>query len=374
MSEPFLYKNLKSGITGITSLSFNSIDHLASTGLDNTITIWNLKSLDKTKKVSTHIDKITRIAFSPSNPLTCATASKDQTIRLWNDIRKDEYITLLGHNSSVSTFVFSSLGDYIYSGDEDGKIYAWKLCGQPEYTLLAKEAYGITAIQITQDSSILMYGLANGQLKFVNLMKTSIYCIFDGPKEGESLTSLALHPEQVVVAAGYSDGFIRVFDLTNREVMFEYKAHQGKVNDIKFQPLKRYLVSVGDDMLIQIRDLKTGKIEYSLQAHNNKILCLDFHYHGNTFASGDLEGNIAIWKFEEDRPITPPQAVNYITEDVAQRDGFGVSDTLQSKLATIDTIISRVMDSLDIMHRMTDQNTRQLKYVQDYIDLQKAEL
>lgn len=372
MCEPFLYKNLNTGKAGITSLAFNSQDILVSASSDNTVTLWNLKSLEKTKKLSTHLNQITRIIFSRTNPKTCVTASEDNTIKIWNDIYSEEFITLHGHNTAVTALAFSDSGDYLYSGDDDGKVFVWKLGKTPDYIMLAKESYRITDIQVSRDSSILIYGLSNGQLKFTNLIKQTVYCVFDGPKEGVSLTCLGLHPEQIVVAAGYSDGFIRVFDLTNREMMFEYKAHQGRVNSLAFQPQKRYLVSIGDDALIQIRDLKSGKTEYSLQAHNNRVLSLDFHENGNTFASGDLDGNIAIWKIDKDEMVATALPNNQVNSGHEVKEEFGYSDTLDSKLVTIDIILARIMDSLDLMHRMTDQNTRQLKYVSDYVDLQKS--
>ena len=369
-----MYKNLKAGKAGVTSLAFNSQDYLVSASLDNTITVWNLRNLEQTKKLSSHIDQITQILFSPSNPFICVSASNDNTITLWNDIRKDDYTILSGHYSSVSCVTFSSTGDYLYSGDQDGKLLFWKLSPKPENALLAQEQYRITSIKVSNDSTLLMYGLANGQLKFMNLIKNNVFCVFDGPRNDVSINCLALHPEQIVMAAGYSDGYIRIFDLTNREVMFEYKAHQGKVNSLVFQPLKRYLVSVGDDALIQVRDLKVGKIEFSLQAHSNKILTVDFHIDSNTFATGDLDGNIAIWKFKEDKADTQALATDQKAENFTPKENYGISETVQSKTTTIETIISRIMDSLDIMHRMADQNTKQLKYVQDYVDLQKSNL
>lgn len=72
-----------------------------------------------------HLGKIWSIAFSPDGT-TMATASADQTIRLWNLHSKSQIAVLRGHSGPVSTVAFTPDGSALISGGADATVRVWQ--------------------------------------------------------------------------------------------------------------------------------------------------------------------------------------------------------------------------------------------------------
>ncbi|WP_354666125.1 AAA-like domain-containing protein [Nostoc sp. GT001] len=91
---------------GVNSVVFSPDGKtLASASDDNTIKLWNR---DTGKEISTlrgHSDGVNSVVFSPDGK-TLASASDDKTIKLWNRDTGKEISTLRGHSSSLISVVF----------------------------------------------------------------------------------------------------------------------------------------------------------------------------------------------------------------------------------------------------------------------------
>ncbi|MEH2398210.1 AAA-like domain-containing protein, partial [Nostoc sp.] len=79
---------------------------LASASFDNTIKLWNLDTGKEITTLTGHSNSVYSVVFSPDGK-TLASASFDNTIKLWNLDTGKEITTLTGHSNSVYSVVFS---------------------------------------------------------------------------------------------------------------------------------------------------------------------------------------------------------------------------------------------------------------------------
>jgi WD40 repeat protein len=71
-----------------------------------------------------HTNWVMSVAFSPDGK-TLASASVDQTIKLWDVATGKEQATLKGHTEVVFSVAFSPDGKRLASGSKDGTIKLW---------------------------------------------------------------------------------------------------------------------------------------------------------------------------------------------------------------------------------------------------------
>src|SRR5262249_17807514 len=71
-----------------------------------------------------HQDPVLRVVFSPDNH-SLAPASRDGTVKIWNADTGRELFTFRGHTALVGAVAFSPDGRQIASGSWDGKVLVW---------------------------------------------------------------------------------------------------------------------------------------------------------------------------------------------------------------------------------------------------------
>jgi hypothetical protein len=106
---------------------------LASASNDNTIKLWNLETKKEITTLNGHSSSVGSVTFSPDGK-TLASASN--TIKLWNLETKKEITTLNGHSSLVESVTFSPDGKTLASASYDKTIKLWNLETKKEITTL----------------------------------------------------------------------------------------------------------------------------------------------------------------------------------------------------------------------------------------------
>lgn len=107
----------------------NDGDRLVSCGSDRSIKLWDLESGEVQRSLSNHTDRILSLAPRPTQffngsslPFTCASASDDQTVRVWQPVIGRMVRIVRGHQANTLKVLWDPAGQYIYSSDSDGVI------------------------------------------------------------------------------------------------------------------------------------------------------------------------------------------------------------------------------------------------------------
>jgi WD40 repeat protein len=97
---------------------------LASASEDNTIRLWDTATGAHRQTLEGHGDRVNTVAFSPDGN-TLASAAGDSTIRLWDTATGAHRQTLEGHGRWVWAVAFSPDGNTLASASDDKTIRLW---------------------------------------------------------------------------------------------------------------------------------------------------------------------------------------------------------------------------------------------------------
>ncbi len=103
---------------------------LATASIDNTARLWDASSGHQIAVLTGHKEGLFDCAFS-SDGRTLATASGDRTVKLWHVHTQRDMLTL-SHDSSVTSIAFSREGNYLATGTIDGTYHFWRAASWEE--------------------------------------------------------------------------------------------------------------------------------------------------------------------------------------------------------------------------------------------------
>lgn len=246
--------------------------------------------------------------------------------------------TLTGHNDCVYTLEPSPEGQQFFSAAGDGMVVLWDQQAPETGQLIAKLPNSIYALHHHAASNLLIAGhnyegihiLDWQNKKEVGSLQLTTAAVFDiksyldnvfvaggdGILQKINLTSLktlaattpveksarciAIHPTRGEVAVGYSDNYIRVYDLDDLTLKYAWPAHDNSVFTLRFDPSGRFLLSGSRDARLKAWDTKTGyKLAAEVVAHLFAINHLDFSPDGKHFVTCSMDKSLKVWNFEE---------------------------------------------------------------------------
>jgi WD40 repeat protein len=246
--------------------------------------------------------------------------------------------TLTGHRDCVYTLVPSDNEAIFFSGSGDGLAVMWNLNDPETGAVMAQLPNSIYAMHFHKGSDTLVIGhnydgihivdwQNKRELGSLQLTKAAIFDIQSNHNDvyvatGEgALIKVAIHPLRIVqhikastksartisinnergeLAVGYSDHFIRVFDLESLELKHAVQAHTNSVFTVQYTPDKMFLMSGSRDAKLKVWDA-TRNYEQAAEvaAHMFAINHLVFSPDNKHFVTCSMDKSIKVWDAKE---------------------------------------------------------------------------
>ncbi|MBD2532699.1 AAA-like domain-containing protein [Nostoc flagelliforme FACHB-838] len=324
--------------TGVISVVFSPDGKtLASASTDNTIKLWNLDTGKEITTLSGHSDRVNSVVFSP-NGKTLASASTDNTIKLWNLDTGKEITTLSGHSDRVNSVVFSPDGKTLASASTDNTIKLWNLDTGKEITTLSGHRHRVNSVVFSPDGKTLASVSTDKTIKLWNLDTGEEITTLSG--HSNSVNSVVFSPDGKTLASASTDKMIKLWNLDTGEEITILNGHNDLVNSVVFSPDGKTLASASTDKMIKLWNLDTGEEITTLSGHSSWVNSVVFRPDGKTlvFASTD---KIKLWNLDTGEEITTLSGhSSWVNSVVFSPDGktlASASDDKMIKLWNLDT-------------------------------------
>jgi WD40 repeat protein len=285
----------------------------ASGGWDNVVRLWDAASGEPIAVLGGMQGFVASLAISPDGARLVA-RSYDGTMRVWDTtsgllrfksdggivhlpVDKDGVLDFLPQNVAISPD-----GALIACGYND-RIRFWELAtGNERESLRLPVTGAIRHVVFGPEGRRLALAATNPAISLVELgavpsLKPLMAGDMKGPGDLKSAVfAIAFSPDGRTLVSTGDDRIVRIWDVQSGKLQRELHGHSDQVFAVAFHPDGNRLATAGREPDIHIWDLASGEDVARLRGHNDYVFSLAFSPDGSTLISGSGESTVRIWE------------------------------------------------------------------------------
>ncbi|KAF2681885.1 WD40 repeat-like protein [Lentithecium fluviatile CBS 122367] len=265
---------------------------LASASRDDTVKVWDARSGECLSTLKGHSSWVSSVAFSHDSTLL-ASASADCTVKLW-DARSGECLsTFKGHSSWVNSVAFShdsTLLAYISSGCT---VKVWDARSGECLSTLKGHNYSVISVALSYDLTRLASASWDHTVKVWDTCSGECLSTLKG--HGQPVGSVAFSYDLTRLASASADGTVKVWDAHSGECLSTLRCHSLWVHSVAFSYDSARLASASNDRTVKILDARSGECLQTLEGHSDSVRSVAFSYDSTLLASASYDHTVKVW-------------------------------------------------------------------------------
>lgn len=287
----------------VTAVDFVKFDgRILSGAMDSKLCLWSANST-RCVDLHGHQASISKVQCAEHRNVAVS-SSYDKTVKVWNLDTQQCLSTLTsknGHKKAVRNFFWKN--SLLCSAGSDGLVCIWDVNTGTLISVLEEHEAPISAIDVEQDSSVLLTGCMRGRVGVWDLRTCQLVHNIDSAMNGAINDMKVSNPEQTpsepfpcIILAG-SNKLIRTLDpRRNFQVRQSIKGHESEI----------YTLAVRDNLVfsgagngwVLVHDFLTGKCQYGVGVCDNRP-CTSVEVVGNEhLVAAGADGKVVIFDFE----------------------------------------------------------------------------
>jgi WD40 repeat protein len=202
------------------------------------------------KSFKGHLNSVSAVAFHPKKPVF-ATASDDETWRLWNVPDCELIMSGEGHGSWLSDLHFHPHGSHLVTGSGDATVKIWEF--------------------------------------------SKARCTHTFTEHTQAVWGTEFHFGGDLVASCSMDHTARIWDLISGKCRQTLRGHVDSVNACAWVPFTSNLCTAAGDKTVSVWDGRTGLCVQTLYGHSNSCNHVKVSKQGDVVISADADGVVKVW-------------------------------------------------------------------------------
>ena len=264
---------------------------LASASWDQTVRLWNVNTGRLLHTLTGHTNEVLSVAFSPDGQ-TLASSDWDGSIRLWNPNNGKLKRTLAGHKGGVGSVAFSPDGQTLASGSADQTILLWDTKTWKPKSRLRGHTHIVDTVTFSPDGDMLASSSRDHTIRLWNPNGQYIRTLTGHTDE---VLRIAFSPDGKILASGSLDTTVRLWNPHNGQVKETLTGYTDWVNSVAFSPDGASLLIGGHG--ISIWNTQTGEYKKPLAGDMGNVISVVFSPDGQRVASGNADNKVRVWDF-----------------------------------------------------------------------------
>ena len=253
----------------------------------------SLFQISERDRLEGHNGWVRSVSFSPDGK-TLATASEDNTVRLWS-MDGQELLRLLGQNQDFRSVRFSPDGQRIAAISADNTLNLWSVDGRALMTLpgQADEDNFMSDLCFSPNGQVIAASGANHTVKLWDINGQVLKTL-----AGHQLSvwSLGCSPDGQTIIAADQGGIVKLWRMNGQELT-SFRASPQAIFGISFSPDGQTIATAGGDTQVKLWNLE-GKAIRTIGKHDNYVIGVRFSPDGQTIASVSADATAKLWSLE----------------------------------------------------------------------------
>lgn len=251
--------NQEKGIGG-GALAISPDGRIAVSGVSPTAKLFYISNGTIIRSLSGHTDSVISAAFSKDGKWLI-TGSRDNTARVW-EVATGKSMLLTGHTSSVGSVVISPDGTKVLTGSRTARLWSLTKENQPQQIISAPA--GVTTFALAPDGKSILVGDVDGNSGLWDLNTGRL--IFDFPKSGADVKSLAFSPDGSLVAVPKccepNTGILNLYDPATKELLktFTIDSNEPYIGTLTFSSDSKMIFAAYFDSTARLWDIASGQV------------------------------------------------------------------------------------------------------------------
>jgi WD40 repeat protein len=277
---------------------------LASASVDKTVKLWDVLSGKCTATFRGHSRQVDAVTFSPDGKIL-ASAGDLNTIRLWDLAKKAEIASAKVSCTYVEQLAFSADGKKLAWSGDGFYVGLFDLTEDKEATVLKLEKDShVSSLLAPPDNRMLAVSCTRRNYEIWDIAaRKSVASVKNG---GLGAFRVSLSQDEKMLAAGQSDGVLRVWDVASGKCSANFK-DLDEITFATFSPDGKILASGHQDHLnhrkvyVRLTEISTGREIARFKGIAGPIFSLAFSSDGKMLAcggcymSGGTDDTIKLW-------------------------------------------------------------------------------
>jgi hypothetical protein len=194
--------------------------------------------------LSGHANRVWSVAFALDGK-TLASASWDQTVKLWDVASGQAKQTLSGHTGYVYSVAFASDGKTLASASSDQTVKLWDVASGQVKQTLSGHADRVLSVAFASDGKTLASASDDKTVKFWDVASGQVKQTLSG--HAASVYSVAFALDGKTLASASVDKTVKLWDVASGQTIVTLKDHTGPVYAVAFATDGRALALAGGD-------------------------------------------------------------------------------------------------------------------------------
>jgi WD40 repeat protein len=262
---------------------------LASASLDNTVKLWRASGGEHSATLRGHGDGVAFVGYLADG--TLVTASLDGTLKTWSS---DGAVlrTFSGHQGYLSCAAAAPTGSLLASGGFDKTVRLWDAQSGAAMAMLTGHTANVQAVAISAKCRVVASGGDDRTIRLWDVESKKLLHTITA--HDRPVNALAFSPKDDVLASGSADGAVRLWNLAGKALTV--LGGSAGVKSLAFTPDGASLAVGGSDGAIRLLRLPDLREVLRVPAHKNTVYSVVFNAAGTLLASGGFDSTIHVWE------------------------------------------------------------------------------